>query len=44
MERREFISKCSQLGIGLAAPLRPTLNIVDATRVLVTGGPQGPVR
>jgi len=27
---------------GLAASLRPTLNIVDATRVLVTGGPQGP--
>jgi len=27
---------------GLAASLRPTLNIVDATRMLVTGGPQGP--
>jgi len=27
---------------GLAASLRPTLNIVDATRILVTGGPQGP--
>jgi len=27
---------------GLAASLRPTLNIVDATRVLVSGGPQGP--
>ncbi len=27
---------------GLAASLRPTLNIVDATRVLLTGGPKGP--
>jgi len=27
---------------GLAGSLRPTLNIVDATRMLVTGGPQGP--
>ena len=28
--------------VGLAASLRPTLNIVDATRVLLTGGPKGP--
>ena len=28
--------------VGLAVSLRPTLNIVDATRVLVTGGPKGP--
>jgi len=27
---------------GLATSLRPTLNIVDATRVLLTGGPKGP--
>ena len=28
--------------VGLAVSLRPTLNIVDATRILLTGAPKGP--